>query len=141
MITSKRNTKEEIFREAAKLFHEKGYSATSVRELAAAVGIEAPSLYSHIASKSQLLEEICLDIADKFIEGIDKIKREGCSPTEKIKMVIAHQIKMALSEPKSITAFNQEWRHLDGEALKKYKRLRKKYEAVVVSFIEDGQQS
>ena len=43
-------TKQQIFRSALELFALQGYDATSARQLAARVGIEAGSLYNHISS-------------------------------------------------------------------------------------------
>ena len=47
-----------ITQKAAALFKTKGFSSASMRELAEAVGVEAPSLYNHIGSKSELLQGI-----------------------------------------------------------------------------------
>ena len=52
MIT---NRKEEIQTAAAKLFGEKGFAASSVRDIANAVGLGAASLYNHMGSKDELL--------------------------------------------------------------------------------------
>ena len=43
--------KDVITQKAAALFKDKGYSSASMRELAEAVGVEAPSLYNHIGSE------------------------------------------------------------------------------------------
>lgn len=51
-------TKEKIFIAAVDLFAEKGYDATSMREIAEAVGIKKASLYSHYKSKDDILEKI-----------------------------------------------------------------------------------
>jgi TetR/AcrR family transcriptional regulator, biofilm operon repressor len=50
------NTKERILQAAIDLFAKQGYDAVSMRDLAAAVGIKAASLYKHFASKEELLE-------------------------------------------------------------------------------------
>ena len=50
--------KDIIIKKAALLFRTKGFNAASMRELAEAVGVEAPSLYNHIGSKSELLQAI-----------------------------------------------------------------------------------
>lgn len=51
-------TRERILEVAAKLFVERGFEATSVRDIAAAIGISNPSLYHHFSSKSALLEQL-----------------------------------------------------------------------------------
>ncbi|MBQ6218084.1 MAG: helix-turn-helix transcriptional regulator, partial [Erysipelotrichaceae bacterium] len=67
MIISQRsrcmNTKEKILNEALSLFAEKGYDGTSVEQIAALVGIKAPSLYKHFKGKEDILNSI-IDIAE-----------------------------------------------------------------------------
>lgn len=50
--------REEILDAAAELFTSRGYAATSTRTIAEAVGIRQASLYYHVASKEELLEEL-----------------------------------------------------------------------------------
>src|ERR1700752_4646273 len=56
---SDRSTPERVLDTAAALFWEKGYAATTTREIAAAVGIQQASLYYHVASKEGLLYQLC----------------------------------------------------------------------------------
>ena len=65
-------TKEKILNEALTLFSEKGYSAVYVGDIAAAVGIKAPSLYKHYTSKQEIFDS-CVE---KFYERMTQI-REG----------------------------------------------------------------
>ncbi|MBW2493378.1 MAG: helix-turn-helix transcriptional regulator [Deltaproteobacteria bacterium] len=51
-------TRELILREASRLFAARGYLGTSTREIAAAVGIQQPSLYNHFASKQAIAEAL-----------------------------------------------------------------------------------
>ena len=51
-------TKEKIFHVAVQLFSERGYDKVSMRDIAAAVGIKASSIYNHFCSKKELLESI-----------------------------------------------------------------------------------
>ena len=67
----KASKKDLILRKAAAMFREKGFAATSMRDLAESVGIEAASLYNHIRSKNEILEAICFDVANRFNTNMD----------------------------------------------------------------------
>jgi AcrR family transcriptional regulator len=61
IIPAKNGTRKEvILRKASSLFRMKGFAVTSMRDLAESVGVEAPSLYNHIGSKAELLQDICI---------------------------------------------------------------------------------
>ena len=67
----KTSTKQKILDSAADLFAAKGYTETTIRELAAAVGVKEASIYNHFPSKSALLEcilEEYLQFTDMFID-------------------------------------------------------------------------
>jgi len=53
-------TRDRILEEAAKLFTEKGYEATSVQDIAQALGLSKAALYHHFGSKEEILYEISL---------------------------------------------------------------------------------
>lgn len=65
-------TKERILREASKLFARKGYTGTSTREIAAAVGVRQPSLFHHFATKREILETL---LAYSVEEAAEKARR------------------------------------------------------------------
>jgi hypothetical protein len=56
--SGEKTTKERIFGSAIELFAQKGFDATSMREIAEAVGIKKASMYSHFKSKDEILEKI-----------------------------------------------------------------------------------
>lgn len=57
-MAEKRNTKREILNAALDLFSVHGYEATSIAQIADAVGIRKASLYSHFSSKQEILDEL-----------------------------------------------------------------------------------
>jgi AcrR family transcriptional regulator len=93
----KNNTQKGVIAErAAVLFKQKGFKATSMRQLADAVGVEAPSLYNHIGSKSELLQLICFKVADKFTVNLSTIENQESNVKSKIESVIRFHIRMML---------------------------------------------
>lgn len=144
----KKDRKKIIFEQAAILFQKKGYEASSTRELAEMAGIKVSSLYSHIGSKQELLTKICFDNANLFVTGIENIVSQKISNVEKLKLIIALHVDIALENPSSLTVFNDEWRHLSNKENEKYNlaaflKLRKGYEQkfrrVIVAGIESNE--
>ena len=70
------STKEKILNEALNLFSEKGYSAVYVGDIAAAVGIKAPSLYKHYKGKQEIFDS-CVE---NFYERMTQIRNELLLP-------------------------------------------------------------
>ena len=67
------DTKREIIEKALELFSERGYDAVSVGEIAAAVGIKAPSLYNHYKSKEAIFDAIVEDTAARYERDTDNL--------------------------------------------------------------------
>ena len=64
----------EIEDAASSLFHEHGYSGTSVRDIARAVDIQGASLYAHVASKQEVLWSIVERTASRFEAAADTVE-------------------------------------------------------------------
>lgn len=128
----KKRKKEVIYEAAAQLFREKGYKAASMRDLAERVDLKVSSLYSHIGSKEELLQKICFDNAQLFVEGMNLVEAQESTAIEKIKALIALHVDIAVKNPTSVTVFNDEWKHLTNKGensnLSLFLRLRKDYE-------------
>ena len=64
----KSNTKQEILDTALSLFSGQGYEATSVSQIAEAVGIRKASMYSHFASKQEILDALEREVLEQYAE-------------------------------------------------------------------------
>lgn len=64
----KSNTKQEILDTALSLFSVQGYEATSVSQIADAVGIRKASMYSHFASKQEILDALEREVLEQYAE-------------------------------------------------------------------------
>ena len=78
------NTKDIILNEALNLFSEQGYEGVSMRDIAKAVGIQAPSLYNHFASK----EDIFNSLMDAMTERYHKMAVQNQVPQGSMEDVV-----------------------------------------------------
>ena len=106
--------REELTRQAARLFAQKGYHGTSIGEIAEALGVQKGSLYAHISSKQDLLHETMAEGARAFHAGLDTIPEE-LPATEKIRLALRSHLRVVADQLDVATVFVQEWRYLEGE--------------------------
>ena len=134
--------KKQIIHEAAvRLFRDKGYSATSMRDLADAVNLKASSLYNHISSKEEVLKDICFDNAHRFLDGMKEVEAMQGTATEKVEALLRLHIQTATGDAASVMAFNDEWRHLSNPLLGEFMALRKDYESRFLAILNAGMQA
>jgi AcrR family transcriptional regulator len=132
------SSKETIIKKAAALFKEKGYKATSMRELAETLNIEAPSLYNHIGSKSELLQDVCFKIAETFTINLGHIEKMQASIINKIEALIRFHIKMMFENFNEVFVANHEWKHLQEPFFTDFLNQRRNYEKRLVMLLERG---
>ena len=65
-MTAKGTTKQEILDAALELFSVQGYEATSISQLAEAVGIRKASLYSHFENKQAILDALIQTTMEEY---------------------------------------------------------------------------
>ena len=133
------NRKEQITETAAKLFRKNGYIGTTMRDLAAELGIEAASIYHHVKSKEELLETICFDMANKFILNAKEINDIYFNAEEKLRLAIKLHIETITLNQNQSAVFLQEWRNLNEPNFSKFKMLRDQYENQFTIIIIDGE--
>lgn len=138
MAKDKQNKKQIILEAAARLFRDKGYMATSMRDLAQAVDLKASSLYNHISGKEEILREICFKHAGRFHQELKVIEEKEEFADAKVRALIRLHIQVATEDITSITAFNDEWRHLTEPHLSEFIALRREYEHRFRAIIESG---
>jgi AcrR family transcriptional regulator len=78
------------------MFREKGFPATSMRDLAEAVGLEAASLYNHIQSKSEILQEIIFQTANDCNVHLNNLVDNSITNNKKIESLIRFHVKMMI---------------------------------------------
>jgi AcrR family transcriptional regulator len=138
--TSRRRAIEDA---ASTLFRERGYSGTSVRDIARAVDIQGASLYAHVASKQDVLWSIVERVATRFEVAADLV--EAADPgavvfgpgVQLISLVRAH-VGVLTDDIERASVFVHEWRALDAGRRDAMSRRRDAYEARFRSTIRTG---
>jgi AcrR family transcriptional regulator len=132
------NRKNDIRRTAARLFRKKGYGATSMRNIADGVGIQAASIYNHFKSKQILLQDLLMLPAMLYTKEMQAVKNSTLSPREKIEKLIRHHVRMAVEHTDSVALIVADWAHLEGDVRTHFFQLREDYEADFKEIIEIG---
>ena len=130
--------KEVILKAASELFHERGYKAASMRDLAERVGVEAASLYNHIRSKTELLHDICFNTANIYWEHLTTVEISEMHPVQKIETLLRFHIKQMINNFEDVYVSDREWRHLADPYLSNYQTQRRNYRKRFASMIHEG---
>lgn len=127
-----------ILLKAATMFRQRGFSATSMRDLAEAVGIEAASLYNHIRSKQEILEAICFEMANLFNEHMDQVESSSANTIAKIEQLLGFHIQQMIDNYEQVFVADREWRHLEEPYLSNFQTQRRTYRKRFAALIEQG---
>lgn len=106
----------QILDSASRLFSERGYHATSMRDLAGDLGMQGGSLYAHISGKEELLIEIVNVASRQFDEALFTLRDTNLPADEKLREAMHRHIRVVADNMDSATVFFHEWKHLSPEA-------------------------
>ena len=130
--------KEQIYRASAKLFSERGYHATSMRDLAQALGVQGGSLYAHISSKEELLWEIVNRAADEFDVALEPIRDSRLPAAEKLRAALEAHFNVISINREIVTVFFHEWKHLPIVKMEEITERRASVERIYRQILEEG---
>jgi AcrR family transcriptional regulator len=134
----KASKKDLILQKAALMFREKGFAATSMRDLAETVGIEAASLYNHIQSKSEILQDITFRMANDCNAQLDSLDNNGMNSTQKIESLIRFHVQMMINRFEEYYVMVNEWMHLSDPYLTDFSVQRRSYVQKMENIIQQG---
>lgn len=137
-----RQTAAAIRREAAVSFVQHGYEATSLRQIAAAVGIKVGSLYNHISSKEDLLLSVMGGTMDDLATLIDQALDGPTDPVDRLIAFVQCHIRFHAERAQEVFIGNTELRSLQADArseiAEKRRAYRKLLEDLIVAVGEAG---
>lgn len=99
-------------RVAGRLFAERGFHGTSMRDLGDELGLQGSSLYAHIGSKNELLVEIIEDGARHFQALADGVLASGHPPREQLRQLVRGHVRIVTANLDRAATLLNEGRHL-----------------------------
>ncbi len=123
---------------ATRLFRERGYHATSMQDLAEALGMNRGSLYHYIESKDDLLWAIMNSALERLGTRVCPILASGAPGMERLRLAIAEHLRFAADHGDELSLIQIEMRSLPPERQAELIAQRDAYEAAWREAIADG---
>lgn len=132
---------QEIVDAAAQIILTKGYSATSIQDIADAVGILKGSLYHYVRSKEDFLYRIIKDVYDEALADIADVAALDIPPLERLAAFVRAHVTFAADHLTAYTIQVREFDRLSDERREEIREGGESYVEVLQKILEDGQES
>lgn len=126
---------------SAKLFKEKGFAKTTVRDIAASVGIQSGSIFHHFKNKEQILKTVIIDAILRVLTPMKEILSSDCAIEVQFRRII--QCELNAIHDENLDGFRlmlSEWRSLNEENRAEILILRDEYEKIWLEILTSAYQ-
>jgi AcrR family transcriptional regulator len=130
--------RERILEEAVKLFYERGFSGTTLDDIAGKLGVTKPFIYTHFRSKVELLEAICRPTIEMSLEAIAQAAAESGKASDRLFSGVVAFSKVVLQRQANIAVYFREEKNLSKPGLADINALRKRFDRVLSELLEEG---
>lgn len=139
-ISKKNASRELILSESSVLFWQKGYSDTSMKDIASACGFRPANIYNFFKNKEEILFEILFEEMSEIISELLSIERSGIhDPVKRLSELIRSHTRLTLSHRRtSVLLFDVGLGSLSPENRKKIVALRDEYDRIMSRAIQEG---
>jgi AcrR family transcriptional regulator len=132
-------TPAEIRRVALEMFAVRGYDATSIRDIATAVGIRNASMYHHFAAKEEILWDLTqtalLELADSWRETKERVGTTD--PTSRLRAFVRCDVAFHVDHRREAVVVNAQLHRLSPEHRARAVELRRAYELELTTIVTD----
>ncbi|HBK09438.1 MAG TPA: TetR/AcrR family transcriptional regulator [Acetobacteraceae bacterium] len=130
--------RERILEEAVKLFYERGFSGTTLDDIAGKLGVTKPFIYTHFRSKVELLEAICRPTIEMSLAAIADAAERGGSPSERLYNGVVDFTRVVLQRQANIAVYFREEKNLSEVGLADINALRKRFDRLLSDLLDEG---
>ncbi|CAJ0741218.1 HTH-type transcriptional repressor KstR2 [Ralstonia edaphis] len=126
-----------LIEQSARLFREKGYGNTTVRDIAAATGVHAGSWFYYFKTKQDILQAVIEHGLTVALADIEAIDIDHLPPREAMRQLVrAHLYTLLAPNQDFIPVMLYEWRSLDAQAQERIIALKDRYEDIWTRVID-----
>jgi AcrR family transcriptional regulator len=133
--------RERILQEAVRLFHDRGFTGTTLDDVAAALGVTKPSIYTHFRSKTELLGAICQPTIQLSCDAIAHAVARSGSATDRLHRAMVDFTRVILRHQANIAVFFREEKHLSADVAAAINTLRKRFDHLLCGLLAEGKAS
>lgn len=131
LVSDPESARGRLLREAARLFRDKGYERTTVRDLAAAVGIQSGSLFHHFRTKEEILKAVMVETIRLNTAVMRAAVSAADTNREKLRALISAELESINGQTgEAMAVLVYEWRSLSESSRKEVLKLRDIYESL-----------
>ncbi len=130
--------RERILEEAVKLFYERGFTGTTLDDIAAELGVTKPFIYTHFRGKVELLAALCKPTIELSLEAVANAAARPGTPTERLRQAITDFTKVVLQRQPNIAIYFREEKNLSPTALAEINTLRKQFDRLLSDLLIQG---
>ena len=130
--------RERVLTAARDLFYARGYTSTTLDDVAAALGVTKPFIYTYFRGKAELLAALCTPTIALSLDAIANAAAGPGSPTERLRQAMVDFAKVVLSRQANIAIFFREEKNLAPEALAEITALRKRFDHSLSALLAEG---
>ena len=129
---------DEILAAAGRIFREKGYHATSVRDIADAVGLLKGSLYHYIRSKDELLARLFEGLLEDTVRELEAIVAREVTVEARLGEMVRAYARAVMAHHDAVGLYLRDWRSLPPAHLASLASRRRRMRALFTEVIDDG---
>ncbi|MDS1115826.1 TetR/AcrR family transcriptional regulator [Gordonia westfalica] len=133
----------ELLTAAARQMAERGFAGVRLEDIGRAVGVSGPAMYRHFSSKTELLDEMLVDISQRLHDGGAEVVDRGDPPAETLLALIGFHIDVLVTKPDLIVVQDRDLSSMTPEANHRVRLLQRRYverwvDVVIGVYEEDG---
>jgi AcrR family transcriptional regulator len=127
-----------ILRAAAKLFFERGYTATTIDAITEELSTSRRAIYDHFAGKAEILSAICEQAVRFSLDLAERVAHEPGDPVDKLRRLARDFTTIVIENQDYITVSAREKQFLPAESQRRILRMQEKFDRILRGILIDG---